>query len=171
MDEGDPARLAGAEFVLEKYKDDDPYNNGLDTDWGTGGKKTASETEEVPGEFNFTGVSIGYYKLVETKCPRGYVKAAGDPLFQVYEENSQFNLRLLERASDGTLTPTEGNRTETIIVDNDDNAVKLVTYGNTPGAALPATGGPGTRMYHGIGLALMLGALTMLLRRRRQMQD
>ena len=38
----------------------------------------------------------------------------------------------------------------------------------TPGVELPATGGPGTAAYTASGLALILGALWMLLRRRRE---
>jgi LPXTG-motif cell wall-anchored protein len=47
-------------------------------------------------------------------------------------------------------------------------ATVQATNAYTPGVELPATGGPGTAAYTASGLALILGALWMLLRRRRE---
>lgn len=46
-------------------------------------------------------------------------------------------------------------------------ASNTFTVGNTPGASLPATGGPGSTLYYAGGAALLLLAIAMLLFRKR----
>ena len=41
-----------------------------------------------------------------------------------------------------------------MVIDNTGREVKLITYGNTPGAALPNSGGPGTLRIYLTGLLL-----------------
>ena len=48
-----------------------------------------------------------------------------------------------------------------------DASTITVTVGNTPGAALPSTGGPGTRLFTILGSILILGAGVLLWRRRK----
>ena len=43
----------------------------------------------------------------------------------------------------------------------------VMIYGNTPGAALPESGGPGTRMFTILGSVLLAFAGILLIRRRR----
>ena len=165
LNQENPPKLAGAEFELQKYIDVD-YRE-LDSAWGTNGIKTAVETSDNPGEFSFAGLPEGYYKLVETKYPDGYIGARGNPLFRVVEGNGRFMLQLLEEKADGTIAPAENNRSDTVIVNDADNTIKLVTFGNTPGTALPMTGGSGTRLFTILGSILIAGAGLLLWRRRR----
>ena len=49
------------------------------------------------------------------------------------------------------------------------NGVMIDYEGNTPGVALPSTGGPGTALYYALGAAMTLGSgLTLLKARRRR---
>ena len=48
-----------------------------------------------------------------------------------------------------------------------DTLIKLTVY-NTPGVALPSTGGPGTAAYTAGGLGLIMLALAALLLRKRR---
>ena len=50
-------------------------------------------------------------------------------------------------------------------------STQTATIGNTPGAALPATGGPGTTIYYVAGASLLLLARGMLLLRRKRNYD
>jgi LPXTG-motif cell wall-anchored protein len=46
-------------------------------------------------------------------------------------------------------------------------ASNTFTVGNTPGASLPATGGPGTTLYYVAGSALLLLAIATLIFRKK----
>ena len=135
--------LKGATFRLEKYTTSD--YQGKDTNWS---EQTVADTEET-GVFNFEELQEGFYKIVEVETPAGYVKISADPTFEVRNVSGQL---------------------EVIFTDTD-----LVTYtaengfrfGNEPGAALPNTGGPGTRLFTILGSILILGAGALLWRRRR----
>lgn len=164
----EPDLLPGAAFRLEKYANAD-YRGGLDTSWGTEGQKTASEKEDDPGKFRFIGIAPGYYKLVETAYPDGYIKAESDPIFRVVrnDQNNRYEIQLLEINSNGEIVAVENNQSSTVIIDDTDNEIKLLKYGNTPGAELPHTGGPGTRLFTIFGSFLILGAGVLLWRKRR----
>ena len=165
LNDVDPPKLAGAEFVLEKYSNGDYV--ALDTTWGQSGKKTAVEAAGNPGEFSFIDIPEGYYKLVETKYPMGYIGTRGDSLFQVVEQSGQFELQLLEKTTEGNYVPAEDNRNDTVIVNDDNSVIKLVTIGNEPGAALPNAGGPGTGLFTILGSILTAGAAAISWKRWR----
>ena len=46
-------------------------------------------------------------------------------------------------------------------------STQTATIGNTPGASLPATGGPGTTRYYAAGAALLLLAVATLIFRKK----
>ncbi|MBR4332598.1 MAG: Cna B-type domain-containing protein [Clostridia bacterium] len=66
------------------------------------------------------------------------------------------------RADNGAETTAEG-----AAVSTNDATITIINT-ETAGVTLPSTGGPGTAAYTASGLALILGALWMLLRRRRE---
>ena len=152
-----PDLLKGASFKVTKYTSD--TFQAKDTEWGDSGSKTLSdvkisdETYTLNGIFNFEGLTEGYYKIEETGFPAGYVKLSSDPTFKI-ELNSS-------------------NKMEITLINNVDNLLRLednkltIVVGNTPGVALPNTGGPGTRIFTILGSILILGAGVLLWRRRR----
>ena len=93
-------------------------------------------------EMTFSGLGNGTYMLSEINAPTGYVILNQDTYFSV---------------SNGavTLTDESGNPkayTDVSLLDeNTSIAVK-----NNPGAALPHTGGPGTRLFYLLGGMLLL---------------
>ena len=95
-------------------------------------------------EMTFSGLGNGTYMLSEINAPTGYVILNQDTYFSV---------------SNGavTLTDESGNPkayTDVSLLDeNTSIAVK-----NNPGAALPHTGGPGTRLFYLLGGMLLLFA-------------
>ena len=115
--------------------------------------KKPDGTYTLNGVFTFEGLSVGYYKIEEINFPAGYVKLSSDPTFKI-EANASNEL---------TIT----------LLNNPDNLLRLVDgeltiiVGNTPGAALPNTGGPGTRLFTILGSILVMFAGAMLARRRR----
>ena len=168
LNEAEPDPLPGAAFRLEKYKNAD-YRGGLDKSWGKSGQKTASEKEEDPGKFRFIGIAPGYYKLIETAFPEGYVQAESDPIFRVVrnDQNNRYEIQLLEINSSGEIVSAANNQSSTVIIDDTDNEIKLLRYGNTPGAALPNTGGPGTRIFTIFGIIIIAGAGLLLWKRTK----
>ena len=157
LDEEDPDLLKGASFTVTKYTDEN--FQGKDTTWETSGSQTVSDdkkpdgTYTLNGEFVFRGLPAGYYQIEETRFPDGYIKLSGNPRFKV-EENANHGLEISLISNPGNLLLLEDNKL-TIVV------------GNTPGAALPSTGGPGTRLFTILGTILILGAGVLLCRRRR----
>ena len=155
VDKQNPETLTGAAFTLEKYTDSS-YQN-LDDQWGPVSKSDDQET----GLFVFTDLKEGYYKLVETEFPTGYVQTGDDPRFRVKEENGQMVIVLID---------SNGNEVEDGAVSGGARIVnenRLVIVGNPPGAALPSTGGPGTKLFSILGGMLILIAGALLIQRRR----
>jgi len=135
--------LKGATFRLEKYTSSDYQRK--DTGWS---EQTVEDTEET-GIFNFTDLEEGFYKIVEVDTPDGYIKISTDPTFEVRNVSGQLEV-IFTDTNLVTYTPENGFR-----------------FGNEPGAALPNTGGPGTRLFTILGSILILGAGVLLWRRRR----
>lgn len=157
LNEDNPNLLKGASFTLSKYTDEE--FTVKDVSWGTDGSQTLSDeldpengTYPLNGVFTFEGLTVGCYQLEEISFPDGYVKLSGNPTFKI-EANASNGLQITLIDNPDGLLRLEGNKL-TIIV------------GNTPGAVLPATGGPGTRLYTLSGIGLMALAAFMLLRKR-----
>ena len=157
LNDSDPDLLKGASFTVTKYSDQN--FQGIDSTWETSGSQTVSDdkkpdgTYTLNGEFVFRGLPAGYYQIEETRFPDGYIKLSGNPRFKV-EENASHELVVT-------------------LINNPDNLLRLeddkltIIVGNPPGAALPNTGGPGTRLFTILGSILILGAGVLLWRRRR----
>ena len=157
LNEENPDLLKGASFTVSKYLNGS--YQGMDTTWGTSGSMTVSDdknqdgTYTLNGKFVFQGLQEGYYQIEETRFPDGYIKVSGNARFKV-EENANHELEISLISNPDNLLLLEDNKL-TIVV------------GNTPGIALPNTGGPGTRLFTILGSILTLGAGVLLWRRRR----
>ena len=100
-----------------------------------------------------TGLLDGQYRIQEITPPEGYVVTQAYPVM--------FTVR------DGEILDTDGTINEVRYVPAADSQPAEFIIPNTPGVELPSTGGPGTRLFTILGLAMMLGAAVMLFRRRR----
>ena len=109
-----------------------------------------------PKGITLKGLLPGYYELVETKSPSGYNMEMGRIHFSI--------------ANDGTVTYTENNSMVqyTQRTENQEDEFKI---GNTAGAALPATGGRGTRGIYTTGIILLSFVAFGLLLHRRKMAE
>ena len=119
------------------------------------------------GVLTYEGLPNGAYRIVELLPPPGYLKMEkNDIYFDVLN---------------GTVTRYDkpyGDTSRTVIAANQETVGVTYTMGstgidptfiveNTPGAALPYTGGPGTRFFTILGSILIAGAGLLLWRRRR----
>ena len=173
-------KLANAEFVLlnsDKTKVA-KVANGKFVEWvnvpaAVNGKITwpdgttltsAAET----GLFTITGLDAGSYYLRETKAPAGYnlltndisvqISATLDKSEETGPELSALKLSVKEDKADAKATESVGVLTTGIV------STDVI---NNAGATLPETGGIGTTIFYVLGGALMLGAVVLLVTKKR----
>ena len=108
-------------------------------------------------EFELSDLPAGRYRLEETLPPAGYLIQTKFVYFRIKPDRTV----VLTKEDD-----TEGNDNSQASLSLNEG-VYTITVKNTPGAALPNTGGPGTRLFTILGSILILGAGLLLWRRRR----
>jgi len=146
--------LSGAKFKL--YKLTVPEGGSVGTYTVYPNSSSSEKTTGYDGTLTFEKLPNGKYMIEETVTPAGYVK--------------QEEIKIYFTVSEGSILTYTNEAGETIERQNFvtyAQADKTFTVGNTPGAALPHTGGPGTRIFMIIGSILILGAEILLWRRRR----
>ena len=117
---------------------------------------SSEKTTGDDGTLTFEKLPNGKYMIEETSAPAGYVKQREIKIYFTVSEGSTV-----------TYTNEAGETIESQTLVTYTPADQSFTVGNTPGAALPNTGGPGTRLFTILGSILILGAGVLLWRRRR----
>ena len=138
VDTTDDSVLSGAGFKL-KNADDKWYKlDGATVSWVDSKADGTEYTSDGSGVVPaFTGLADGTYTLVETTTPAGFNTAA--------------DTTITIAASDYSVTNLE--QTTDVI--------------NNKGAELPATGGIGTTIFYIVGAVLVLGAVVLLVTKKR----
>ena len=143
--------LPGAKFKLFKVVSEEESGETID--------QIVGDEFIIDGEEGITisNLPSGNYKLTETHAPDGYV-IISDPI--------EFTVNA---PGTGNIITWKGTKPDAADCDPTatTNPGDTITVKNTPGVALPSTGGPGTKLFTILGLAMMLGAGVMLFRRRR----
>lgn len=159
-DQAKEKMLAGATFQLSRDEkgtnviklvkvDDTTYRLALPTETDTAVDTiTTGET----GALVINGLADGTYYLTETKAPRGY-NLLREPVKVTIGHNKNANGKLTETSfvADQTETDTSG----------------VVKVENNAGAELPSTGGIGTTVFYVLGSAMALGAVILLVTKKR----
>ena len=142
--------LAGATFTLSKNSDGSSpialvsKGNNVYRVAKTGETGTVTEiTTDATGKFTIQGLDADTYYLTETAAPAGYNKLAGAVTITI-GENGVVN---------ATAEAPQG-------VDE----VKIL---NQSGTELPSTGGMGTTLFYVLGSVLVVGAVVLLVTRKR----
>ena len=154
--------LAGAEFTLEKY------------DAATQTWVAIKKVETEPGSvFTFKGLDDGNYRLTETKTPDGYNSI--EPIeFTVtadhdIEWETQTRLDVLNSltgdAKTGDIGVEEINEIKFTPIENNEGLTTDVI--NQSGVLLPETGGIGTTIFYIVGGLLAVGAVILLVTKKR----
>lgn len=145
--------LEGAKFTLKEQ----------------GTENSMEVTTDKDGIATFTGIQWGAtYELRETKAPSNYM-TAGPWILEVGDEDA--TLYPATENTDGTLTKTGGTGTPLTVSGSDPKVLSVTIRDISWGYKLPDTGGAGTTSYTAGGLALILGAATLLYshcRRRKE---
>ena len=159
MEQGTEKKLAGATFQLSRDAagaqviklvkvNDTTYRLALPTETDTAVDTiTTGET----GELVINGLADGTYYLTETKAPRGY---------NLLRES--VNVTVAHKTENGKLTETSfvADQTQT-------DTSGVVKVENNAGAELPSTGGIGTTVFYVLGSAMALGAVILLVTKKR----
>ena len=146
--------LSGAKFKL--YKLTVPEGGSVGTYTVYPNSSSSEKTTGDDGTLTFEKLPNGKYMIEETSAPAGYVKQREIKIYFTVSEGSTV-----------TYTNEAGETIESQTLVTYTPADQSFTVGNTPGAALPNTGGPGTRHFTILGSILILGAGVLLWRRRR----
>ena len=134
--------LTGAKFVLKRY------NEGYYGVRETWPEQTVSSEEEKKGTLIIDGLTVGYYELEETESPAGYIRISAFPRFEVAVNPTTKELEVIFTDNTGGMVSYDSTNNE-------------FTVRNEPGAALPNTGGFGTKPFTIGGMMLVLMSLML----------
>lgn len=184
----DKKPLAGAEFTLYKW-DNDAQEDENNEKWVAVGNETLNTVTDEGTKFSFKGLDDGRYKLVETKVPAGYNKA-DDIIFEIATEHglnketqklevTSFKIIVITKDANGTEKKTEydGSNPQTndafkITANPTDGGNNFNTQvQNLQGTVLPETGGIGTTIFYIVGGLLTVGAVVLLVTKKRMSVD
>lgn len=139
---------AGAQVIKLVKVDDTTYRLALATE--TEGVVDTITTGET-GELVINGLADGTYYLTETKAPRGYNLLREPVKVTIGHKDANGKLTETSFVADQTETDTSG----------------VVKVENNAGAELPSTGGIGTTVFYVLGSAMALGAVILLVTKKR----
>lgn len=160
--------LAGAEFKLEKK---------VGNDWVK--IRDAEITGEANSTFTFNGLDDGLYRLRETKTPTGF-NSIPDVYFKIEALHSGdgtsedaatvTELKVTQVKEDGTPL-AEGDTITLTFTANKEDGSAATDVVNRSGAQLPETGGIGTTIFYIVGGLLTVGAVVLLVTKKRMSVD
>ena len=157
--DGDGNALTGADFKLEKKVGNQWVDvTTLNAENGASPAKTGSTTT-TSGEFTFSGLGQGEYKLTETTTPEGYNTI--DPI--VFTITAEYEIV----SGAGSITSLTGTGQNIEFTPDESAGTLTADVVNESGATLPSTGGIGTTIFYIIGAVLVLGGGVLLISRRR----
>lgn len=146
--------LPGAEFIL--YKGSEELNReyaqvtgGKLTGWTKEKTKATTLASGDNGMIEVEGLDADTYYLEETKAPGGYNRLAGPVKVEISHDVS---------AEGAHMTHT---------LKQDATVVEKVEIENKSGTELPSTGGIGTTIFYVLGSILVLGAVVLLITKKR----
>ena len=139
---------AGAEVIKLVKVDDTTYRLALPTETDTA---VDTITTGNSGELVINGLADGTYYLTETKAPRGYNLLREPVNVTIGHKDANGKLTETSFVADQTQTDTSG----------------VVKVENNAGAELPSTGGIGTTAFYVLGSAMALGAVILLVTKKR----
>ena len=156
--------LAGAKFELREI---DPSTGSyigeavLPVTTGSG-NKTGTDGKAI-----FEKLVSGYYEIKETEVPAGYI-LAGEGKFYIKVENG--TVWFVEKGTDDQWHRSSDTNEMHFIPENATSPATAM-IGNTPGVALPHTGGSGTKLFYTFGIALFsFAGMGLLIEKKRKMK-
>jgi LPXTG-motif cell wall-anchored protein len=124
-------------------------------------------TVDGSGVLTFSGLGPGTYTLTESKAPTGYSTMAAKTFTISYDQNGYEVTDTLGNVSKVPFKITvSGDSTATVKYEKTDGMFHW-TIVDTAASTLPSTGGIGTTIFYVVGSALVLGAIVLLITKKR----
>lgn len=160
--------LPGAVFQFPFYVKSTADANGAyiyaGTTAGTG--LTNQITTPDSGVIVVKGVKSGSYEITEVTAPAGYNKLTAPVTVQAVKTSSTSTHTTVYLDKDGNVVDVSAKEIE-VKVDIDTIAATAVVVVNKAGTELPSTGGMGTTVFYVLGTVLVLGAVVLLVTKKR----
>lgn len=134
------------------------------TDPGTG--LTNRITTPDSGVIVVKGVKTGNYVITEVKAPAGYNKLTAPVTVNAAKIGSTSTHTTVYLDKDGNVVDKTAKEIE-VMVDINNIAATAVVVLNKAGTELPSTGGMGTTVFYVLGAVLVLGAVVLLVTKKR----
>ena len=112
------------------------------------------------------GVKTGNYQITEVKAPDGYNRLTDPVTVEAVKTNSATTNKTVYLDKDGKETGESTTATK-VTVKIDNIAATAVVVVNKAGTELPSTGGMGTTVFYVLGAVLVLGAVVLLVTKKR----
>ena len=165
-DKGEP--LPGAVFEFPFYVKSTPDKDGAYIYAGTTAKEGLTNKITTPddGVIVVKGVASGSYTITEFKAPDGYNKLTGSVTVTAVKTGNTSTHTTVYLDKDGKVVDESAKVTE-VKVDIATIAATVLVVVNKAGTELPSTGGMGTTIFYVLGSALVLGAVVLLVTKKR----
>ena len=165
--EGKP--LSGAVFQFPFYVKADADNDGVYIYAGInpGEGLTNKITTPKDGVIVVKGVASGSYTITEFKAPDGYNKLTAPVTVKAEKTGATTTHTTVYLDENGKVVDESAKEKTEVKVDIDNIAATAVVVVNKAGTELPSTGGMGTTIFYVLGSALVLGAVVLLVTKKR----
>ena len=159
--------LPGAVFEFPFYVQSTPDKDGAYIYAGTNeGKDLTNQiTTPASGVIVVKGVKSGSYVIEEVTAPAGYNKLTGSVTVTAVKTGKTTTNTTVYLDENGNTTKTETEKK--VKVDIDNIAATVLVVVNKAGTELPSTGGMGTTVFYVLGSVLVLGAVVLLVTKKR----
>ena len=160
--------LPGAVFEFPFYVKSTADANGAYIYAGTtaGAGLTNQITTPDSGVIVVKGVKSGSYEITEVTAPAGYNKLTAPVTVHAVKTSSTSTHTTVYLDKDGNVVDVSAKEIE-VKVDIDTIAATAVVVVNKAGTELPSTGGMGTTVFYVLGAVLVLGAVVLLVTKKR----
>lgn len=161
--------LPGAVFQFQFYVESTPDTDGAYIYAGTtaGNGLTNQITTLNDGVIVVKGVKAGQYEITEVTAPAGYNKLTAPVTVEAVKTGNTSTHTTVYLDENGNITKTETDKKTEVKVDIEKIAASSVVVVNKAGTELPSTGGMGTTVFYVLGAVLVLGAVVLLVTKKR----
>ena len=141
-------------------------SNSKVTGWADTEETGSKLTSDANGLFKVIGLDDGTYHLKETKAPAGYNLLTNDITVVITAATTNGQSWTDGDAAKAltALSVTADGKNGSV---DDNKGIGSITIANNKGATLPSTGGMGTTLFYVLGSILVLGAVVLLVSKKR----